>query len=112
MKNILCKYCGYECERVSDRIQDEDIIPRWFQCSICDVSYFALGRLIKIISLHADINDKMYCVDLNYDKNETIIYNFPGDFKPSELVANISGITESITPQNIKEKIKVYLTFI
>ena len=112
MKCPICKYCGRECEKVSDKFQ-EDILPRWYQCSnMCNVAYLALGNFIKIISLHTDLNNRTYGIDLNYDKNQTIIYCFPGIFLPSELVTTIPGIIENLTPQNIKEKIKVYLTFI
>jgi hypothetical protein len=90
-----CTYCLHPCQ------YDKDYID--WKCDHCSARFNILDGLIST-QLDCTINNKVYSVYLDLPENQTQIWwGYHILFKTNQIL--------NINPSNIKQKLKIYLTF-
>jgi hypothetical protein len=98
---MICHYCNKQTDYPEDEYHNH--------CSTCNVDYLntEFRNDSKVaVNLNAEINGKKYTLQLR-PYHPTAPARIICDFE----TINLSTIP-NVTPQNIKEKLKLYLTFL
>jgi hypothetical protein len=89
-----CTFCNKLCNKISDI---------WHQCRACNTDFHPHATII-----YTYINNNNYSVKIH--KSGSIKLTISSAYKDPIITLNHGG--ENITPQNVKEKLKLYLTFL
>jgi hypothetical protein len=88
-----CQFCNKLCNIISDT---------WYQCQTCNTDFHP-----HAIVIYTHINDKPYSVKLH--KSGPIKLSISSAYQDPMITLADGG--ENITPQNVNEKLKLYLLF-
>ena len=104
---MICKYCNKSCRANVGR-------PKRSRCKDCNVSYYdwshegTFNEKDTVVNVHTEINGKDYFVQYRpYDKKlpcRIVCSGYDDDINFTFAL--------NITPSNIEEKLKLYLTFL
>jgi hypothetical protein len=102
-------YCPY-CQGIMKYHSKYDMFP----CTICKISQqFSLAGTRTWISFY--LKNKDYSLCINEVEQTTSLYEWyvtNDDVMLSDLIWSINAIIPNLTPQNIANKISLYLTFL
>ena len=100
--NFNCIYCG---ELIADRYKH-------YSCS--EHIFICYNHLPTFVRFYIDINEMISTIKLAKDNHYIYIYpadNFMEIFSKSIGKISALSVDKSLTPENLSEKLKLYLTF-
>lgn len=114
--NHICTFCQKECKDISPKVQQSDVdweLPSYHACKICNVGYqLTYDDKLEFTRFYASLKDKIYCLDLYHQHQETHILYLPPDINDTIVsVYSFPYLVQGITPYNCQFKIETYITF-
>lgn len=116
MKNYNCQFCQQQCAPMD--------VDNWMKCCHCKVTFGFADDKMKIITFYAKVNNKWFELIINFNMNKTSIWKYQNnDYEESQewdwvrttlawdWVCSFMTIKD-ITPFNVYDKLKLYLTLL
>lgn len=111
MSDFQCPFCQGVCK--SKLIDDEFYLTKWWACDSCNAGFQTnLGNKVLLSRFYANLRNRLYCLDLRHDRNQTDILLLPEHVEDTVvIVLSLNYIIEGISPSNASQKLETYITF-
>lgn len=112
-----CHFCRDYCFRITRGYNPK--LQETYRCNYCKIEYVLQDNKVHIIEFAAKIKNKYYCLEIMCNNNKTYLKEIELDSDEgrtytldNKIILELNTIPQNISPINIEDKIKTYLTFI